>query len=204
MAEEGSDEAAECSAPDPIAALEEEHGLHLELCAVLEHIADGLPDNADRKLAVVAIAILQHGWPKHIRCEEDVLFPLLRARAGPARCIDPVLAQLEHEHATDEGLANEIVEEFEILTKHGRVSNPDMLGYMLRAFFEAQRRHVRWENSVVLPLAREVLTEEDRLSLQTWLVSNGRPACSKRSLIALRRAGTEDVCADCDLREVHH
>ena len=36
-----------------------------------------------------------------------------------------------------------------------------MVGYMLRSFFESYRRHIHWENVVVLPLARARLTRED-------------------------------------------
>ena len=36
-----------------------------------------------------------------------------------------------------------------------------MVGYMLRSFFESYRRHIHWENAVVLPLARARLTRED-------------------------------------------
>ena len=41
------------------------------------------------------------------------------------------------------------------------MNNPNMVGYMLRSFFESYRRHIHWENAVVLPLARSRLTEED-------------------------------------------
>jgi hypothetical protein len=36
-----------------------------------------------------------------------------------------------------------------------------MVGYMLRSFFESYRRHIAWENTIVLPLARARLTGED-------------------------------------------
>jgi hypothetical protein len=56
------------------------------------------------------------------------------------------------------------------------VGNPDMVGYMLRGFFERYRRHVHWENTLVMPLARLRLTPEDLDALQAQMSQNRRQA----------------------------
>ena len=53
-----------------------------------------------------------------------------------------------------------------------RPDNPDMLGYMLRGFFETQRRHVAWENAVVMPLAYARLTQDDLRELSRVMLDN--------------------------------
>jgi cytochrome c553 len=47
-----------------------------------------------------------------------------------------------------------------------------MLGYMLRGFFERYRRHVHWENTLVMPLVRRRLTEDDLANLAAIMASN--------------------------------
>ena len=64
------------------------------------------------------------------------------------------MQQLEAEHAADESFAHELADELQLLADTGLVRNAEMLGYMLRGFFEHQRRHIEWENRVLLPLAR--------------------------------------------------
>ena len=76
-----------------------------------------------------------------------------------------VLTLAEKEHVLDQGRADEIVESLEEFVCTERISNPDMLGYMLRGFFESQRRHMAWEKHVVLPLAQQQLSAEDHLHL---------------------------------------
>jgi len=41
----------------------------------------------------------------------------------------------------------------------------------VRAFCEMQRRHLNWENRVVLPLAQTLLTEEDKQDLAQRMVA---------------------------------
>ena len=45
---------------------------------------------------------------------------------------------------------------------------------MLRGFFERYRRHVHWENQLVMPLARLRLTRDDLDQLAARLSENRR------------------------------
>ena len=47
---------------------------------------------------------------------------------------------------------------------------------MLRGFFERYRRHVQWENTLVMPLARLRLTRDDLDTLQAQMNENRRQA----------------------------
>jgi hemerythrin-like domain-containing protein len=162
------------AAPAPIAAIEEEHAFQLELCNLLEFLADSLPYRFEPAVVRVAVAILLNGFPQHIKLEEEVLFPLLRRHTAKATHLTAMLEQLEDEHETDEGPANEIADALETLAESGRPDNAEMLGYMLRGFFESQRRHIGWENHVVLLLAREILSREDLAQLQSWIMASGQ------------------------------
>lgn len=146
---------------DPLGWLRHDHDAQLELCNALEHIADSLPDSVDRRLVGEVIVILAAGMTTHFRFEETVLFPLLRLRAAGDATLLAALDQLEDEHTRDSDVGDELVEQLRALLNTGRASNAEMLGYMLRGFFEGQRRHIEWENAILLPAARQLLTDAD-------------------------------------------
>jgi hemerythrin-like domain-containing protein len=196
----GSEQAKgpQCQTPDPIAVIEEEHALQLEFCDVLELIADSLPNRLNQDLTRIAVPILRNSMPLHMKLEEEVLFPLMRKRVAGAAHLAAVLDRLEDEHETDEDLAAEIADALEAVGKTGIPDNPEMLGYMLRAFFDSQRRHIAWENRVVLPLARDILLPSDLADFQAWIMESGRPMCAHKSLLELRSAGaTAGLCKSC-------
>lgn len=144
----------------PLDLIISEHDLQAGLCDLLEQIADCLPDNVNPSAAQAAVSALHELYRHHER-EEECLFPLIQKRAKPEDNIDQILSHLKKEHAADESLASEMQENLEVLASGNRPENPDMLGYMLRGFFENYRRHLSWENTVLLPLARERLTNDD-------------------------------------------
>lgn len=191
-------DASTCQEPDPIGLLREEHALQNELCNLLETLADGLPHQFDRALAQVSISILETGMPSHMRLEEEALFPLLRQRVPDSHPMHSALSCLEHEHDRDGAAVVEIADALRSAISLGRVANPDMLGYMLRGFFDSQRRHIAWEEAVVLPTARDVLTAADLRAIQAWIMASDHPRCSRQSIVALRaaRAGSS-LCATC-------
>jgi hemerythrin-like domain-containing protein len=156
----------------PLDLIEHEHLVQAQLCDSLEMIADDLPDNVDRRLCTEVIDSLKFGMPLHHRDEELGLFPLIEKRALPDDNIHDILARLALEHATDESFADELLESLEGLREGKKLKNPDMVGYMLRSFFESYRRHILWENAIVLPLARARLTPADLEELDRTMVGH--------------------------------
>ena len=137
------------------------HDMQLLLCDALERIADGLPSHVDRRLCQQVLDALRRDVPLHHHDEEEGLFPLIEKRAQPGDNIHGILARLALEHTADESYSTELVESLEALCEGRKLKNPDMVGYMLRGFFESYRRHIHWENDIVMPLARARLTDTD-------------------------------------------
>lgn len=164
----------------PLDLIEHEHLIQAQLCDSLERIADDLPDNVDRRLCAKVIDSLQFEMPLHHRDEELGLFPLIERRALPSDNIHDILARLALEHATDESFAGELLESLEGLREGRRLKNPDMVGYMLRSFFECYRRHIVWENAIVLPLARARLMPDDLDELTCAMVRHRHSESSVR------------------------
>ncbi|MBI2717609.1 MAG: hemerythrin domain-containing protein [Rhizobiales bacterium] len=148
-------------AHSPLDAIAHAHAVQMQVCDAMERIADGLPDEVDRRLAAHVASCLHYDLPLHHRDEDEGLFPLLRARAEAADAIDTILDRLVAEHDLDTDFADEIAEPLDLLARGVKVANAEMVGYMLRGFFERYRRHVRWEDTLVMPLARLRLTSAD-------------------------------------------
>jgi hemerythrin-like domain-containing protein len=157
---------------NPLEIIEHAHALQEELCDALERIADGLPDDVDRRLCARASANLRFDIPLHHRDEEEALFPRLRLYAQPADGLELILDRLASEHSSDTDLGSEIVEWLDHLAEGKRLGNPEMVGYMLRGFFESYRRHIYWENTLVIPVARKRFTAEDYAAIAQVMERN--------------------------------
>jgi hemerythrin-like domain-containing protein len=163
-------------ARNPLDMIASAHALQVQMCDAMERIADGLPDEVDRRLCAQVASCLEFDLPLHHHDEEHALFPLLLRRALPEDGVATILERLAAEHSSDNDFASEIAEALETLGQGGRHANPDMLGYMLRGFFERYRRHVHWESTLVMPLARLRLTPDDLQALQSKMNENRRQA----------------------------
>jgi hemerythrin-like domain-containing protein len=196
VGEAGAD--AVCATPDPISIIEGEHALQLELCDLLDVIADDLPQTFDRSLAVIAVAILQGSVPAHTRFEDEALFPLLRRRLTADDPVLSALAYLEREHEWDKGILGQLTEALKCGVGECTVQNPEALSYVLRGFSESHRQHIAWEEQAVLPVARTTLTMDDLAELQSWIMRSEHPRCSRQSLLAVRSVRTGlTLCRKC-------
>jgi len=150
---------------DPLDILAHEHVRQEWLCDLLETIADGLPGTLECALAGLVTEALRNDLPLHHKDEEEGLFPLLCRRAAPEDNIDAVIRQLCREHLADDTYCDDLIDVLQALADGQAPKNPEMAGYMIRGFFESYRRHIAFENVVVLPLARARLTAEDLTEL---------------------------------------
>lgn len=146
---------------DILAWLTGEYALQQELCDVLEEIADALPGPIDPARAEFALAVLRSGLSRHMAIQEHVLFPILNRRALDTDDINALFSRITRDNTADEGLAYDTADQLEAAVETGGPKNPDMLAYMLRGMFEGRRRHIAWELSVLVPLARQRLNPED-------------------------------------------
>jgi hemerythrin-like domain-containing protein len=193
-----SQDALMCLTPDPLGLIDEEHALQRELCDLLEAIADSLPHDFDRELAMTAVSILERSVPSHMAIEEQALFPRLRERVPLDDPLRRALECLEEEHERDGMMLFEMIDSLKCAIEELQISNPDMLGYQLRGFFESQRRHIAWEDRVVLPAARALLDPTDLAAIQRWIIDSDHPRCSQRSILAIRKVrSASHICADC-------
>ncbi len=167
-----------CPILDPFVLLDEDNALRLDLCDLLEHIADGLPENAAPQLAQLASSTIERGWINHTVFEEQALFPVLRHHGAGHPELSACVAQLTSEHESDLGFDQELIDTLNDLARGGPPANPEMVGYLLRAHFVPMRRHVLWENALLIPAARRLLSADEVTALREWIRDREPERCT--------------------------
>lgn len=136
---------------DPRAILRRAQGEVLGLCDILEDIADSLPDRLDRRKCKLAAATIEPLIANIHKFEEQTIFPMARRELWRLGAPNRSINRLEAEHCEDQGFAGELSGALSNVLEGGAF-NPEMLGYMLRGFFESVRRHTAFERDYLLPL----------------------------------------------------
>lgn len=138
--------------------IERIHAQKLALCARLEAIADDLPAHVDRLECLgIASSLVPLLRECHVFEEETVFRSFAKSERNAA-----TVARLKAEHVQDDCTAQELTEVL-LAIGHGRgIENPEALGYMLRGFFDAMRRHIAFERDHLLPaLDRDVVSSRN-------------------------------------------
>ena len=126
--------------------LERSYQQLLDLCDVLEAIADSLP-HPDAGLCITTADALEPLVELTHVLEEDVLFPILAAPSRPE--LNRTVARLRREHLSDMATAGEVSGALRAVASSSSPLSPDAVGYLLRSFFDSMRRHVYGEFELI-------------------------------------------------------
>jgi len=146
--QDGSQDGAAC---DAVEVMRRAHLAELALCDRLEEIADSLPNGLDRRKCILAARALGPTMAKIHRFEEQRIFPHFIGRLAHSAESGKTIERLTNEHLEDEGYAAELRDALRFAARHG-ADNPETLGFMLRGYFGAVRRHVAFERDHVIAL----------------------------------------------------
>ena len=145
---------------NPLDVIWREHERQHLLSDWLSELANSLrPDPVVTETATL-LSYLTQDLPLHLRDEDEDLFPMLKHRCRPEDGFGRIMAQLSYEHALDKVLVCHIVIDLKEIASE-TVASPNRLFISLHTFAEVQRRHLAWENGVVLPLACKRLSPKD-------------------------------------------
>jgi hemerythrin-like domain-containing protein len=128
------------------------HAANLQLCGMLESIADQLPGEVDRLQCLALASSMLVLLRECHRFEEEVVFPAFARAVGS----QAVVSRLQAEHVEDYCAAEDLSEILLSLSRGQPIGNPEAFGYMLRALFESMRRHIAFERDHVLPRLGDV------------------------------------------------
>jgi hemerythrin-like domain-containing protein len=159
---------------DPIAVIEADHAQQLAICDVFDRLVRNPRHGAGEEEIAAVRDYLRRDLPQHVADEEVDLFPLLR-RIAAADDLERILGQLEKEHQTDQRLNYDLCSDIDCLISGHAFADPARFLMNAFAFSETQRRHLAWENAIVLPRARKSLRDADRDEL-------GRRMANRRGL----------------------
>jgi hemerythrin-like domain-containing protein len=123
----------------------EAHRLQLALCNDLEAIADSLPRQVVAQDCIFAAKSLGRLIRDVHAYEERTLFPALNDLYQASPEISSAIERLTFEHLADECYADDLAEKLLQLANGSQNINMEALGYMLRGFFDALRRHIAFE-----------------------------------------------------------
>ena len=146
---------------EPLDYLQADHLRQRKICDLLDRVL-GDPDCAAAiSVAASLLDFLAIELPRHIADEED-LFTCLRGRCTPDDRIEELITALREDHAKDTTIRQR-AETALAAMKAGNGANGTNAA--MAVFAEAKRRHIRWENELLLPLARARLESDDLKAL---------------------------------------
>ena len=126
------------------------------ICAELEAIADSLPVSINPQMCIQVTRALLPLIEQAHRFEENQLFPQLLKIGDPHLDLARTLKRLHAEHLGDEDYAEELCSAISSYLADADHSKAENLGWMLRGFFESERRHIAFEREYILPLVNKL------------------------------------------------
>jgi len=160
------------SADDPLQLIESEHDRQLEILTRLEQTIKVDDAVEMTRLAASLLVFFTQDLAAHMEHEERGLFPLLKEKCKPSDDLNMILGQLSYEHSLDRDLVEFLVADLEKIAHGHHSAIPSRFYINAQAFTETQRRHIHWENQIVLPLARKRLDQDDLELLKLQMKSN--------------------------------
>lgn len=149
------------SADRVLAYLMERSQRVLQICDLLEALADDLPKRSipmwreTKKQCALALS-------SHFALVVGVVVPMLLERSDGVADREDVILRVKADCTDLNHRVSDLEELFSdaLSTSTYRIKS-EALGFALRAHFEALRRHIGWETDVLWPLALRILTPED-------------------------------------------
>jgi len=140
--------------PTQMPDLQDAFARQMNLCDLLENIADSLPARLDRQQCLHVARMIGPLMKQAHAAEEALLFPQVATRHNDG---ENVIEKLRLEHIEDECFAEEVQYELLRMGQGRPVLAPEATGYMLRGFFEGVRRHIRHELELLKTFERRSL-----------------------------------------------
>lgn len=97
--------------------------------------------------------------------DEDELFSILRARCPDDHALTAMMSLLEDEHQAEEEILHGVSAGLEEIAEGKEPETPELFFGQALVFVETMRRHMAWEDRVLIPLAQERMTDSDLVAL---------------------------------------
>jgi len=153
--------------PTCVACLKRRSVRVLDICNLLEALADDLPRKQASLLREVRRQSKDVLLPYYQLLSQHVLPVLLRRTEGEDERQD-LLLKLHADCVNRIETVRQLYDLFTDVTTTTRFDDqPEALGYALRGFFEVFRNDASWQIDVLWPLSMQVLTDEDAQQIRS-------------------------------------
>ena len=159
---------------DPLDWIRRDHERQLEICHQLENVVNSSDGDRVADWAATVLAHLTEELPLHFADEESDLFPLLLSKPGRSEELAAILEQLVSEHDLDSGLIDPVIEQLRLIADGKALQKRARFQACVYTLTAELRRHLNWEDRIVLPLADKLLTREDRVELRRRIADRRR------------------------------
>ena len=165
---------------DPVDWIVDDHFRQRTICHVLERVARNPRHGGNLSELEKASLYLEDELPLHFADEEDDLIPLLGLRCEVGDRFSEISVALRENHESERELTGAVAPELRRILAGEPLANPvQFFGNALR-LCTIIRRHLVWENGVLVPLARKRLKAPDFPYLAHKMASRRGGGVSKR------------------------
>ena len=161
---------------EPLEYLKADHVRQRRVCDVLEKLVSEDVDETAADVIEATIAYLSDDFLLHMRDEEIDLFPRLRVSCRLDDEIDGLLDGLQRDHTADEYLATGIVQSLRSMLDIVQPTDVSKLNQLAGSFAMTERRHLKLEDGIVLPIAKRRLSPDE-------LEQIGRSMAARRNIV---------------------
>lgn len=166
---------------DPLARLAGDHQRQRAACDVLERLIRNPRHSASGADIEQTFWCLGEALPMHIADEEDDFLPLLARRCALGDRFAEISATLRSNHDSERALAESVAGELQRLIDGGALFRPVRFFSDTIRLYRLIRRHIGWEDTVLIPLARRRLRDLDYPYLMEKMEQRRRPRPPRRS-----------------------
>lgn len=158
---------------DPLEFLSAQHRFQSALCDFFNALSTDLHWRRADEFSAMALRYLDGDFPRHQRHEASDLRQALELEPGFGSQESALLDLVAEAHLRDRELAAPVKEGLSRLASGGFPQNSGRFAIHLIQFAESLRRHIDWEEKVILPLAAERLPPEARHALLDSITAGG-------------------------------
>lgn len=171
-------EKGELSAIDLLAI---DHERQLGICDVLLNSTKAMMEEGNTALLTSISCFFNDELPRHTQDEEGGLFPLLKSRCHRDAQALAVIERFQSEHKHDAEIVAHICAGLAALENGDEVLEAEEFIVNMCVFAAIFRRHIEWENLILLPMARTKLLSEDLRILQKKFIESRWTKTTKQS-----------------------
>lgn len=158
---------------DPLEIISAHHRFQLALCNFLEALSSNLHQARAGEFAGIMSRYLEEEFPLHQENEVSDLREALEVHPDFGAEEAALFDLVEESHRRDRRLAAPVTEGLSRLASGDFPVNPRGFVIALIQFAESLRRHINWEERVIVPLAAEFLQPDTHGKLLECLAERG-------------------------------